>query len=171
MSDALDRSRIAVLVHEVRSPVAALGAIAETVRGRDLDTDTRRELMRLAVAACRGIERVVGDVSVTSVRLVVVDPEALVRDVVSAARVRGDRVAQDIDGPLPSIDGDPSRLRQALDNLIANALTHSGEAVVTIRARVDANVLRISVLDTGVGIPRDAQSTHPRGRGQPRPGI
>ena len=73
MSSELDTDRLAVLIHEVRSPVAALSAIAETVSDGGLDTVTRQELVRLVMLACRGMERIVGDVAVASVRLEEVD--------------------------------------------------------------------------------------------------
>ena len=55
------------------------------------------------------------------------------------------------------IDGDPSRLRQVLDNLISNAVRHgSASDVVLVRAEVDG-MLRISVSDHGEGIPLEQQ--------------
>ncbi len=69
-----DKERLAVLVHEVRSPVAALRAIAETTsREPGGEQPTRRRLVELAIAACHGIERLLDDVTVSSVRLEEVD--------------------------------------------------------------------------------------------------
>jgi len=59
---------------------------------------------------------------------------------------------------LPRIEADPLRLRQALDNLVANAVTHSppgGEVVVS--ARVDEGAIVLSVADKGGGIPVEEQ--------------
>ncbi|HEX5027223.1 MAG TPA: HAMP domain-containing sensor histidine kinase [Gaiellaceae bacterium] len=154
MSSELDTDRLAVLIHEVRSPVAALSAIAETVSDGGLDTVTRQELVRLVMLACRGIERIVGDVAVASVRLEEVDPSALVRDVAVAARLRGWRVEAEIpQRAVPRIQADPSRLRQVLDNLLANAVVHGGkDGVVRLRLGVDDSVV-VEVIDAGPGIP------------------
>lgn len=153
MSSELDTDRLAVLIHEVRSPVAALSAIAETVSDGGLDTVTRQELVRLVMLACRGIERIVGDVAVASVRLEEVDPSALVRDVAVAARLRGWRVEAEIpQRAVPRIQADPSRLRQVLDNLLANAVVHGGDGVVWLRLGVDDSVV-FEVIDAGPGIP------------------
>jgi signal transduction histidine kinase len=154
MTPNLDSERLAVLVHEVRSPVAALSAIAEALGG-DTDVQTRRELVRLVTLACRGVERVVTDAAVASIRSEPIDPEQLVRDVVAGAVVRGAHVELTVVGELPAIDADPSRLGQALDNLIANALVHGpADGLVSIRAEA-ASAVVISVTDRGPGIAAD----------------
>jgi signal transduction histidine kinase len=152
---SLESERLAVLVHEVRSPVAALSAIAEALVEGDTSAETRRELVRLVTLACRGVERVVGDAAVASIRTEPIDPERLVRDVVAAAVVRGAPVELVVVGELPVIDADASRLRQALDNLIANASAHGpAGGPVVVRAEAREGVL-ISVSDEGPGIAPD----------------
>ena len=49
--------------------------------------------------------------------------------------------------------GDPGRLRQIIYNLVSNALKFTAKGSVTLRSRADENGLRISVTDTGLGIP------------------
>src|SRR5262249_46190711 len=56
--------------------------------------------------------------------------------------------------------GDPGRLRQIIVNLVGNALkfTEEGEAVVRAAREAEAEgpvCLRVSVADTGIGIPAD----------------
>ncbi|MCZ6802696.1 MAG: ATP-binding protein [Proteobacteria bacterium] len=56
--------------------------------------------------------------------------------------------------------GDPGRLKQIILNLISNALkfTEEGEIVVILsdgNNEKDDNYLKISVSDTGIGIPKD----------------
>jgi signal transduction histidine kinase len=157
MTDGLDAERIAVLVHEVRSPVAALSAIAETVSEAELDHAARLELARLSISACRGVERIVTDVAVASIHTERVDADELVRQAVAAAALRGAVIDADLALDLPEIDGDPARLRQVLDNLISNAVRHgSPMEAVLVRAEVDG-MLRISVSDRGDGIPLEQQ--------------
>ena len=143
--------RLAVLVHEVRSPVAALSTIAEVARPDDAGLPT---LVELATAACRTIERLVRDVAAASVELEDVDPGALVREVAATARLRGARVRASVQDRLPRLRADPLRLRQALDNLVANALVHAprGDEVLVAAALDDGRVL-LSVSDHGDGIP------------------
>ncbi len=153
----LDAQRLAVLVHEVRSPVAALSAIAETVADPELDASARVELVRLAVSAGESVQRIVTDIAVASIRFEEIAPGGLVRDAAAAAVLRGDRVEVDIAAELPLIRGDPQRLRQALDNLIANAVVHSGSDDAVVVRGVADEALRISVSDAGVGIAPEEQ--------------
>lgn len=153
----LDAQRLAVLVHEVRSPVAALSAIAETVADPSLDASARVELVRLAVSAGESVQRIVTDIAVASIRFEEIAPSGLVRDAAAAAVLRGDRVEVDIAAELPLIRGDPQRLRQALDNLIINAVVHSGSDDAVVVRGVADEALRITVSDAGVGIAPEEQ--------------
>jgi signal transduction histidine kinase len=147
--------RITVLVHEVRSPIAALAAIAEALPDL-VDPDARRELVRLAVSACQAIERIVTDIAVASVRPVPVDIGSLVGDVVAARAVAGVTVRADVGRGLPVVEADPIRLRQALDNLVTNALVHGGGRVIVRAAPCEGGVT-LSVSDGGGGMgPADA---------------
>jgi len=153
VTSGLDSERLAVLVHEVRSPVAALSAIAGALVDEGLDHAARRSLVKLVSDACHGIERIVTDAAVASIRLETVDPIELVRDVVSAARVRGIAVELVATNDAPRLQADPGRVRQALDNLIQNAVVHGAEGdPVSVGVRAD-DMVRIEVSDTGPGIP------------------
>lgn len=152
MTASLDSERLAVLVHEVRSPVAALSAIAEALAEGTRDGEARRSLIKLVALACRGIERIVADASVVSIRLEPVDVSEVVSDVVAATRLRGVAVELKVDEGIPLVDADPSRLGQILDNLVVNAVVHGAEPVF-VRVTKQATVL-IEVSDAGRGIPR-----------------
>lgn len=147
-------NQLAVLVHEVRSPVAALAAVSETYKDDRLETSERRPLVELAVAACHGIERLITDAAIASVRLETVDIGRLVEEAVAAAGLAGRSVRVDVASSLPLVDVDPVRIRQALANLISNADAYSpssAEVVVSVR-RSEAAIL-LAVADSGPGIP------------------
>lgn len=154
MSSAADRDRLAVLVHEVRSPVAALEAIRVALGAESLGDGHLRELVSLALAASRSIDRIVTDAALASVVSEPVDLADLVRGVASAAKLRGGvnvrcRIETDA-----VVAADPLRLRQALDNLVANAIAVSPpSAVVVVGLGLGDGEARISVTDAGPGIP------------------
>ena len=152
MSDS--SSGLAVLVHEIRSPVAALVAIAEAYPGAD---DVRRaRLLELASAAISSIERLLVEAPTVSLRSEQVDAGRLARDVAETAMLSsGCTIVADTEPDL-IVEGDPERLRQALDNLVGNAIGHSPEgAVVKVSARRDGTSIVVAVTDEGGGIAAD----------------
>jgi signal transduction histidine kinase len=148
--------RLAILVHEVRSPVAALAAISEAyVR---LEPEARRALVDLALAAGRAIERIVTDATVASVHLQWVDLGRVVSEAVASAALRAPSVRAVVEPGLPMVEADAIRIRQAVDNLVANALTHGGPGgEIVVRAYVRERELLLTVSDSGPGIPADQQ--------------
>jgi signal transduction histidine kinase len=136
------RADLGVLAHELRSPVAALVALAAAapaVRG----VPERRRMVALAVAAGRDVERILGDPELRSLRLEEVDLAAL------AWGLSADRVDVSVAGRSP-VDGDPTRLRQALANLVENGLRHGSRVAVDVR-ELDGRVV-VDVADDGPGV-------------------
>lgn len=158
ISDA-DRDRLSILVHEVRSPVAALAAIAEALHEGSFEPTGRSELANLAIAACRGIERVVTDATVSSVRIEEADVGRLVRETVAAASLSGAPVRAEVASSLPRLEADPLRLRQALDNLVSNAVAYSppGAEVVVSASTLESGEVLLMVVDAGDGIAAEDQ--------------
>ncbi len=149
----MNLDRLAVLAHEVRSPVAALAAIADAYP--TADDARRRRLLDLAAAAVAGLERLLVDAAPASLRLERLDAGRLAVDAAESAALGGALVVAETEEGL-ELDCDPDRLRQALDNLIANAVGHSpAGGTVTVTARlVDGSVV-IAVADKGEGIASD----------------
>jgi two-component system sensor histidine kinase BaeS len=142
--------RLAVLAHELRSPVAALAAIAEAYPA--VDNARRRRLLELAGSAVAGVERLLADAAVASLRLERVDAGRLAMDVAESAALAGPLIVAETEGGL-EVDGDPDRLRQALDNLIGNAVGHSpAGGTVIVSARREGESVVIAVADEGDGI-------------------
>jgi signal transduction histidine kinase len=143
-----------VLAHELRSPVAALGAIAEAYAGGmdESGAARRARLLELADSAVAAIERLLVDAAPASLRREDVDVAALVRDAAEAAALRGANVTAETPAGLV-VDGDAARLRQALDNLIGNAVGHSpAGGLVTVAVRGSGGLVEIDVRDEGEGL-------------------
>jgi len=135
-------------LHELRRPLQALVLIEEgsAQPAASPPAASRRGLLEVAASALQDLDGVLnGDATSRparrfSCREVVL--AALERWRPVAAGVGGIRVYWDA-GPAP-VEGDPVRMAQALDNLIANALEHGGPPVVVTGARV-AGRIRVTI--------------------------
>lgn len=70
----------------------------------------------------------------------------------SLFEVKGLAIIKDIEKGLPDLTGDEDRLIQVLINLISNAVKFTSEGSITFRAAKTGGEIKISVVDTGVGI-------------------
>jgi two-component system sensor histidine kinase/response regulator len=90
--------------------------------------------------------------------------ESLIDSFAAAARTKGIELAVCVDVNMPTgLKGDQSRLRQILNNLVANAIKFTERGEVTVRAACVADaaddvLVRFEVVDTGIGIPFEAQA-------------
>ncbi len=69
----------------------------------------------------------------------------------------GIEIEEDIPEKLPSIEGDPTRLSQALLNYIHNAVKFTDNGTVTIRVVREPDRILFEVSDSGIGIAEENQ--------------
>jgi AraC-like DNA-binding protein len=86
-------------------------------------------------------------------------------DVLSRVAVLGETMARErglawrvdlgggIEGPLPLVWGDRTRLQQVALNLISNAVKFTAKGTITLWVEVGAREVMVAVSDTGMGIP------------------
>ena len=153
------------LTHEMKSPLAAIRGSAELLEGPLDDADRTRFAATIRAQSERLSQMIDKMLALAAVehRQRLEHPEAL-----SLAEVVGDAASQcdtrlsqaglqlrlDLAPDLPPVRGDRFLLRQAVVNLIENAVDFSprGEAI-DVRLRGDGDRQRVDVGDRGPGIP------------------
>ena len=165
-SDEQRRTFLADVVHELRTPLSVIRGQAEGIADGVYPAD--EEHLSAIVDATQSLEVLVEDLRALalsetgSLALVrePVDPAELVNESVasftSQADEAGVKLSTDAAGGLPPVDVDPTRMRSAVGNVVANAIRHTpaGGSVKVAAALVDGAVT-ISVTDTGEGIAPD----------------
>jgi two-component system phosphate regulon sensor histidine kinase PhoR len=157
---------VATVTHELKTPLSTIRAVGETlVRGRVKTTQDLSRYARLLVREERRLTRLVNNLlaysRVTDVTEVYsfesLDPAAIISEAMQAFRRQltdsGVQLEVDVPANLPAVRADRTAIILALDNLIDNAIRHSGEAkTVTIRASEAGDRVRFDVIDRGTGI-------------------
>ena len=166
---AMRRDFIANVGHELKTPLGALAALAETLATTAEGDDTTTRIAGRLEAEANRLSLLVGDIldlsqaeamSAHDDPVVIGDVVAdVVHDLAGAAASRSVEIeiASPID-PRLKVAGDGRQLRTLLTNLVDNAVKYSfprdgGSATVTISVGEANGSVEISVADQGIGIP------------------
>ena len=162
------RRFLADVSHEMRTPVAGIRGVAEVLRsGAAEDPSARdrflsaleREADRLSSLLDNLLELERIDAGQLSLRLEPVHLRALAEEIAEelAHRTAQKKLTLTVDVPdRMYVNADYVRIERVLLNLLDNAIKYSEEGgAVTISARQEGSRVRISVADTGIGIPED----------------
>ena len=158
------RDFVANVSHELKTPMGALGLLAETLLAETEPEVSQRLAQRIHTEAFR-ISRIIDDLLDLSrieseespprepvlVNLVMAEAAERVR---AAAEQRSVDVVLDEPSPPVAVLGDRRQLTSAIYNLLENAVKFSYEGgTVECRGEATADEVTISVRDKGIGIP------------------
>ena len=162
-ADEQRRRLMSDLGHELRTPLAVIRGEIEAVI--DGVRDGGPEHMESLLDEVEVLERLIEDLRVLTLseagKLPLQTEQADFMKVVdevaasyrSTAATSGIEVLVEAPGEVPDVEMDPVRIRQALTNLIVNAIrVMPGGGQVTIRVKVDDERITTEVADTGPGI-------------------
>lgn len=167
--EAVRREFVANVSHELKTPLASIRALADTLEAGAIDDpEVSGEFLGRIVLEVDRLTALVDELldlgRLESGRLVLdyreTSPMELVQSAVDRLthQVESSGLTIDIDvgEDLAPVVVDANRVEQVLLNLIQNAIkfTPAGGSIM-VRAREEAGLLRIDVIDTGVGIHED----------------
>ena len=162
--DAVRRDFVANISHELKTPVGALGLLAETLAMEDDPAVLQRLAERMQDEAFR-VARTIDDLLELSRIEASQGPAHLpvpVREVLAeaadrirpAAELRGVPILVEEPSARLSVVGDRRQLVSAVVNLLDNAVKFSDpDESIEVRARTDGQWTEIEVADHGIGIP------------------
>jgi two-component system, sensor histidine kinase and response regulator len=171
MLEAQRRDHIAMLVHDLRHPLSSLGLVAELLDAEDVPTDERRAATQTIRALCKDMARLIDGVLAASrleAGVFSVEPRpttvgALLEPTLSAFAPIASRrrVTLTFEGTREqALVADVVKLRQAIDNLVANALKFTPRGGrVRLRAGSGAGHAFVEIADTGPGIAEAERAT------------
>ena len=165
------REFIAAISHEMKTPLTGIVGAVEAINGGALEHETYKA--RCIETLTRQSERLhtllQNFLTLTSLEhaereaersFLPVQPRAIVRSVLEVNRPAAAAAGIELetgrcDGP--EFPGDALLLQQALNNLVSNAILHSGTTRIRIAATVAGEMIDFEVLDYGCGIAAEHQ--------------
>ncbi|MBL8480341.1 MAG: response regulator [Sterolibacteriaceae bacterium] len=164
---------LANMSHEIRTPLNAITGMAHLLRHGGLSQPQGERLDKLENASRHLLEIVCAildlskiDAGKMELEVGEVSVEGLVAGVGSIVQsqidAKGLALRTEILPPSCGVFGDVTRLRQALLNLVGNAIKFTEKGSITIRVRpieekAESVVIRFEVADTGIGIAPEAR--------------
>lgn len=173
MIDKMRQDFIANVSHELRTPLAMMQGYSEALLDEfGDDPEQRRELTQIILDEAHRMRRLVNDLldlaqlesGQFQMNVEEVEMSNLVRRIgrkfATVSHESGVSLHVEIDeAKLPLlVEGDPDRLEQVFTNLIDNAFRHTpqgGQITLALTTTRNGSAVKISVRDTGVGIPED----------------
>lgn len=165
---------LARMSHEIRTPLNSVLGMLELLKETQLSGDQARYLSLFSHAG-ENLKALISDLldfskieaKSLTVENISYNLHATVRSVYEILQIKAEEKGLnfelDIAKDVPQYQfGDPTRLRQVLFNIIGNALKFTEEGSVLITVAINKGTtdkLLIEIQDTGIGIPRDKQSS------------
>jgi two-component system, OmpR family, sensor histidine kinase ChvG len=150
------------VAHEFKNPLASIRTAAEMIRSSD--SVERERFVALLLQDVDRLERLVSGVrelaridgALESEPIETVDVQRVISEVADGLRLLtpgANRVVIRHEGLVPSVRGSAERLRQVFENLLANAISFAPDGPVEVTITAEERTCRITVADSGPGIP------------------
>jgi two-component system, OmpR family, clock-associated histidine kinase SasA len=183
--ELLDRLKLqdramSVLAHDLRNPLTAAALALGTLeiihnpqdyRANSLEPETISRLIERARIQLQSIDRLVTDIlqplatnhneldlrpqKINLIQLVT----AVIAQLDTQSQTKAQVITTDIPQDIPSVYGDPDKLRQVIVNLLDNAIKYTpdlGRIHISALHRT-AQTIQVSITDNGLGIPAENQ--------------
>ena len=156
---------ISTLSHELKNPIGFIKGYTTTLLRQDTiwSTENQNEFLQIIDQETDRLKELIDNLldssrfqsgnTTLNVQLLRID--ALLNDVISHARIHHPdlQINLDLRQELPTLQGDPRRLKQVFDNLVSNAAKYAPGKPLLFRIYKEPQGITVDVKDTGPGIP------------------
>lgn len=163
-TEKLRRNMVADIAHELRTPLSNVAGYLEAIQDDVIKPD--KATINSLSEEVGLLSRLVDDLQELALAdagelKLMRQPEDLcllieqsVKAIQTKAREKSLNMKIEINQPIPLVNIDYQRISQVLRNLLANAITHTPDGgCITVSAKTEGEFVKISVQDTGEGIP------------------
>lgn len=166
--ERLRRDFASMLVHDMRGPLDGIRLTLGVLRRHEPLDSPRWALLDSSLGSLEGLGRLMDDLlhanrledegfvpqshPLTLSALI----ERSIRDLRPVAEESRLTLVAETAGELPLVMADPALLKRVLDNLVGNAIKFTEVGTVSVGATLAGDMVRVTVTDTGQGIPRAA---------------
>jgi two-component system sensor histidine kinase/response regulator len=173
--EQLKTDMIRIAAHDLRNPLGQVLGFSELLLEESVSlTEDQHEFIDSIHRGGKKMQKMIGDIlslqrieaMPTGTQHEVIDLVELTRSLFAESSVKAHQKAQEYQLNVPDtgikIKGDIAQLREAMDNLIGNAIKYTPEkGSVTVRLKLDGDSgdrAIFEVEDSGIGIPEDQQA-------------